>query len=193
MEKKRLINIIILTVLIVGVVGITVVFAAIQSTLNITGTATMQTASWEVKFENLSAPQLTGAASVTTAPTLSNTSIGTFDVVVTKPGDSITYTFDVTNTGDLDGKIGTFVKAASPTCTGVSATLAEADAALVCAALTYTLKYTLGGATVAQGDTLALGTTKNMTLTLSYGGDSLPSDDVNITGLDITMIYVEDN
>lgn len=193
MEKKRLINLIVLVGLIIGVVGITVVFAAIQSTLNITGTAVMQTASWEVKFANLSEPILTGSASVTTPPTLSNTSIGTFNAIITKPGDSVAYTFDVTNTGSINAVIGTYVKAATPTCTGVSATLAVEDAAIVCGALTYTLKYTTGGVAVAQNDTLTAGQTKNMTLTLSYGGESLPSDDVNITDLNITMIYVEDN
>ena len=93
----------------------------------------------------------------------------------------------------MDAKIGTFTKAASPTCTGLSVTQAAADAATVCGGLTYTLKYTTGGATVAANDTLAASETKNMTLTLSYTGADLPSDDVNITGLNISMIYIENN
>lgn len=193
MTKRRSINILVLGALVLGAVAITVAFAAIQTTLQIQGTATMNTATWDVKFQNLSAPTLTGAASVGTAPTLASTLIGTYAVVVTKPGDSITYTFDVTNTGSLDAIIGTYTKAATPTCTGVSATEAAADAALVCAGLTYTLKYTSGGANVALNDTLAAGQTKNLTLKLSYDGASLPTDDVNITGLDISMVYVEDN
>lgn len=193
MEKKRTIRMLILGALVVGVMGATIAYSAIQSTLEIKGTATMQTATWSVAFSNLSAPTLLGDASVTTAPTLGDALIGTFSVIVTKPGDSVSYTFDVENAGDLDGKIGTFTKAASPTCTGVSATNAEADATLVCSNLTYTLTYTSGGAAVAQNDLLGSGQTRNMTLTLSYGGSSLPTDDVNITGLDITMIYVEDN
>ena len=191
MEKKRLMNLIILAGLIVVIAGITIGYAAIQSTLEIRGTATMNTAVWNVKFANLSSVQLAGDASVTTAPTLTDTSIGTFSVVLTQPGDSVSYTFDVTNTGTLDAKIGTFTKAASPTCTGLSGTQAEADAALVCGGLTYTLKYTAGGTNVAANDTLNAGETKNMTLTLSYSGENLPSDDVNITGLGIDLIYVQ--
>lgn len=193
MEKRRVINILILAGLMVVIIGITVAFAAIQTTLQINGTATMNPATWDVKFANLSAPQLVGDATVETAPTLTSTSIGTYSVVITKPGDSIVYTFDVTNAGTLDAKIGTFTKAVTPTCTGLSVTQAEADATTVCSGLTYTLTYTSGGAAVAADDTLAASATKNMTLTLSYTGGDLPSDDVDITGLDISMIYVEDN
>lgn len=193
MEKKRSIRVISLLVLILGVMGITVAFSALQTTLEIKGTASMTTATWNVKFANLGTVSLTGDASVTTAPTLIDTLIGNYSVVITKPGDSITYTFDVTNVGTLDAKIGTYAKAASPTCTGTSATEAEADATLVCSNLTYTLTYTVGGATVAQNDTITAGETKNMTLTLSYGGSSLPTDDVNITGLDISMVFVENS
>lgn len=194
MEKSRTTNLLILTALLLSVVGITVGYAALQTTLDIQGTATMQTATWDIAFDNLSAPQFTGAASEVTAPTLSDTLVGTYDVIVTKPGDSITYTFDVTNSGDLDAIIGTFTKAANPTCTGVSVVPGQAviDAALVCANLTYTLTYTVGGATVNVGDTLTAGQTKNLTLALAYGGSSLPTDDVNITGLNISMIYIED-
>lgn len=190
MEKKRLINLLVLAGLVFGIIGITVAFAAIQTTLQITGTATMNTATWGVKFENLSSPTLGGDASVTTAPTLADTSIGTFAVEITNSGDSVAYTFDVTNTGSLDAKIGTFTKAASPTCTGTSVTQAEADATTVCSNLTYTLTYTSGGSAVAANDTLASGETKNMTLTLSYSG-GITDDDVNITGLGITIIYIE--
>lgn len=192
MEKRRLVNLLVLAGLIVVIAGITIGYAAIQTTLEISGTATMNTATWGVKFANLSAPQLTGDASVTTAPTLEDTTLGTFAVVITKPGDSITYTFNVTNTGSLDAIIGTFTKALTPTCEGLSVTQAAADATTVCSGLTYTLKYTSGGANVAENDTLAAGQTKNLTLTLSYSG-GLTEDDVNITGLGITIIYVEDN
>lgn len=194
MEKNRTTNLLILTALIMAVAGITIGYAALQTTFDIQGTATMQTATWDIAFENLSAPVLTGAASEATAPTLSDTLIGTYSVLVTKPGDSVTYTFDVTNDGDLDAQIGTFTKAANPTCTGVAGVPAQAtaDAALVCANLTYTLTYTVGGAVVNVGDTLTAGQTKNLTLALSYSGSSLPTDDVNITGLNISMIYIED-
>jgi hypothetical protein len=190
--RKKSINILVLSSLILGAIGITVAFAAIQTTLNIQGTATINTATWDVKFQNLSAPVLTGNASVTTAPTLINTLIGTYAVQLTKPGDSVAYTFDVTNTGSLDALIGTYAKASSPSCTGTGAN-AVADASLVCGNLTYTLKYTSGGTNVAQSDTLAAGQTKNLTLKLSYDGGNLPTDDVNITDLDISIVYVEDN
>ena len=192
LKKGKFVNIFGMIALILGALGITVAFAAIQTTLQISGTATMNTATWDVKFQNLSAPTLTGNASVTTAQTLTSTVIGTYAVELTKPGDSVTYTFDVTNSGSLPAVIGTYTKAATPTCTGTGGN-AVADAALICADLTYTLTYTSGGAAVAQGDTLAASQTKNLTLKISYDGEDLPTDDVNITDMGITIVYVEDN
>ena len=57
--------------------------------------------------------------------------------------------------------------------------------------LTYTLTYTDGGQTVSQGDVLNNGETKNMTLKLAYDSDKLPSDDVTISDLGITLNYVQ--
>lgn len=189
MEKQRQVKGIAILALCVAVLGLSVAFAAMSTTLSINGTATMNTASWSIKFMNLSEATVTGSASVVTAPVLSDTHIGDYEIVLTKPGDSVTYTFDVKNTGTIDAVMSTFTKGTSPVCTGVSQTSATEDANTVCNNLTYTLTYTSDGSAVKANDTLAIGETKNMTLKISYTGNDLPSDDVNISGLDITMIY----
>lgn len=189
MEKQRNSKRIAIIVLCVAVLGLTVAFAAMSTQLTIGGTAKMDTARWSIKFANLNLESKTGNASVVKAPDLTDTHIGDYEVTLTKPGDSVVYTFDVVNSGDINAILGTFTKQATPTCTGVSATSATADAGIVCGNLTYSLTYTDTGAAVTEGDTLDGGATKNMTLTISYDGNTLPKDDVTITGLDITMIY----
>ena len=193
MEKGRKTKAVAIVALIVAVLGLTVAFAALSTTLTINGTAEVNTATWDIHFENLSSAVTTGDATETTAPTIQvgadskpNTKIGDFKVQLTKPGDSVTYTFDVKNTGTIDATLGTLT-IGTPVCT--SNTSVDEDETIVCDNLTYELTYTDGGTPVAQNDTLNKGETKNLTLKLAFDGDELPTDDVSITGLDVTMIY----
>jgi len=193
MEKNRNMWLAIIMIGLVAIVGTSVAFASLSTQLNITGTGEVNPANWSIKFQNLSSPTIVGGATVVTAPTLSDTTVGTFHVKLTAPGDSVTYTFDVTNNGDLDAEIGTFTKAAIPTCTGTG-TSATADEALVCNNLVYTLTYTTGGTAVGVGDTLTHGQTKNLTLKIEYPSTvaSLPANTVTISNLAITIIYNQD-
>ena len=192
MEKERKIKVLSIVTLLVAVLGLTVAFAALSETLTINGSATVNTASWDIHFKNLSSPTLTGDAAVTTAPTIDSkgTTIGTYALKLTKPGDSVKYTFDVENSGTINAKITDLVKADTPTCTGTGDT-ATADAKTICDGLTYSLTYTNGGAAVKKDDTLNVNETKNLTLELSYESDSLPANDVEISNLGITVTYAQ--
>jgi|SRR5574344_1524167 hypothetical protein len=189
MGKEKFTRVIALVALAFAVIGVSVAFAAMSQTLTINGTATVSPA-FSVKFANLSAPVLVGTASVTTAPTLTATHIGNYAVKLTQKNDSVTYTFDIKNTGTINATLSTLTKA-TPTCTGTATdtTQAASDATTVCSNLTYTLTYTTGGAAVQANDTLDANTTKNVTLKISYNSDTLPIDDVNVTNLDITLVY----
>ncbi len=196
MERERKIKTLSLVALIVAVLGLTVAFAALSQTLTINGTANVDSATWDIHFENLSAGITSGDASVTTEAIIKDsadgkqsTVIGDYDVVLTKPGDGITYTFDVTNAGTIDASLETLTKNIKPVCTSNSNV--DADATTVCNGLTYTLTYTDTGAVVSQGDNLDKGITKNLTLKLQYDSNEVPSDDVTISGLGITLKYVQ--
>ena len=203
MEKQRGIRTLSIVALFVAVIGLSVAFAAMSRTLQINGTATMDTAKWDIHFKDLTPVVKTGAAVEETAPTINteDTVIGDYKVTLTKPGDSVTYNFKVTNEGTINAKIGTFTKSA-PVCNPATAvkecdaTATEEDAAFVCGNLTYTLTYKDTGAAVAADDTLAAGETKDLVLKLIYNDEAttLPTanTDVEITGLDITMVYVQD-
>ena len=195
MEKQRNTKILSIVALLVAVVGLTVAFAAMSRTLTINGTATMQTATWDIHFENLTEAKTGKAVINTSAQIVENngvamSKIGDYQVTLTRPGDSVTYTFDVVNAGDINATLGSLTKTA-PICTSAAAAPVEADATLVCGNLTYTLTYTNGGAEVKATDTLNGGETKNLTLKLEYNStaETLPTNDVNITGLGIEMLY----
>lgn len=193
-----------------SLVGGLVAYAAVSSQLPINGSAEFQPESWEVKFKasSLSTPTLangglTGSATIATAPTLSDTSISNFKILLKMPGDSGKYTFYVENTGALDAVLSTYVST-SPVCTGSGATKVV-DETLVCGAdLSYTFKYIGGdlstnnltnGQEVAQNDILKAGTEVQLELKLEYSNAATnnPVGPVTIDGLNKTLIYTVSN
>ena len=188
MESERKTRTIAIIALLFAIIAVSIGYAATSTTLRINGSATMDTAKWRVRFKNLSDPVITGNAGIITVPTLSDTVIETYKVRLTNAGDSVTYTFDVTNeSNDMNAIIGTFAKN-TPTCIG-SGENATDDASMVCSNLVYELKYTDTNEPVKKYDILNAGETKNLTLTIGYSGSTLPTNDVEINNLDIVIIY----
>lgn len=192
MEKERKIKTLSVIALVVAVLGLTVAFAALSTTLTINGTATLDAATWDIHFENAETTTMTktGGATVEHEPTLEGTMIKDWNVVLTKPGDSVTYEFKVKNNGTIDAKIGTLTKN-NLQCSSLSNV--DGDADIACKNLTYELKYKNGGEVKAE-DKLPKGETKELVLTLAYKqeAEDIPSDDVSISNLDIAIIYVQD-
>ena len=194
-NKNRGLKIGVIAALVISVVAIGIGFATFTETLRIEGSATVQTSTWKVKFTNLSAPTLLGTATVVTAPTINtnDTTISTYDVKLSKPGDSVSYTFDVVNTGTYNAKL-TSITIPTPTCTGKAETeSATTDAANVCKHLTYTLTYA-DGTSLAENDALEASTgVAHMKLTLTYTSHDvaaeLPKADVTISNLGISLVY----
>ena len=137
-NNGREMKILVVAALIISIVAIGIGFAAFSQNLTINGSASVQTSSWKVKFSDLSSATLTGTAAEVTKPTLSDTTIETYNVTFKTPGDSVSYKIKVSNTGSYNAKI-TTATIPVPTCTGKSGeTTAEADAGKVCDKLTYT-------------------------------------------------------
>ena len=109
MEKTRKIKIISLCALLVAVLGLTVAFASLSQTLTINGSAAVNAASWDIHFEKTSGKEteVKGAATFT-EPTLSGTTIENFSATLTKPGDSVTYYFDIVNNGTVDAVVSSY-------------------------------------------------------------------------------------
>ena len=183
MEKNREVKVIAVVALLVAVVGLSVAYAALSTTLEITGQATINSASWNVQFvEGTGTP--VGGASATT-PTVTSTSISNLNVTLTKPGDSYTYTFSIQNTGSINAKLGT-VNIGTISCTSENSDEANAT----CQDLTYSVSYA-DGTPFTVGDALDSQATKQAKLTISYNADAdtVPAQPVTVTGLTATLIY----
>lgn len=183
MDKNREVKIIAVVALLVAVVGLSVAYAALSTTLEISGTATVNAASWDVAFVKGSATT-TGDA-VFTEPTVSSTSISNYSVKLTKPGDSVTYTFKITNSGSIDATLGT-VNIGTMSCSGTD----SAEATTTCNNLTYSVTYSDGTA-FRVGDSLTAGTTKEAKITVTFNSSAttVPSNAITVSGLDVTLIY----
>ncbi len=187
---------VLLGVLAIGLIGITVAYAALTQQLKIEGTAKVASSKWDVHFGTVSVGNAQGYATAGTLAKTGETTIAGDIGTLKAPGDSITYTFDIENAGDINAIIDTVTGGQSFTCT--SATKSVADA--VCKDLTYSIKYTDGNATIAKGDKLAKATNsstptkKNVTLTLTYKSTAttVASEDVTVTADPMTITYVQD-
>lgn len=202
MEKERKIKTLSLVALVVAVLGLTVAFAALNAKLTIEGTASVSKASWDVHFANLSEPTKTGATIVATEDgkgiQADTTKIVLPTLTFTKPGDTVTYTFDVVNGGTIDAKVDV-----EPLCTR-TVTATATDAALNAADKkmvedNFTCELTYADGTKIQKDIDELlnkntnKNTKQMKLTVGYPttATEIPSNDVNISGITVTMTYAQ--
>ena len=182
----------------------TVIAIAFTEQLTITGSATARAAVWKIRFGSLGGePILTGSAKEITAPVIdeNGTSIKTFSFEFDGINDSIAYSFWVANEGDLDAKIQS-IEFSKPTCTesdGLNKRGGGMDATLTCGNLNYNLQYENSAASrpeenrVEVGDDLKAHESRKMVFTFSYDARnaSEPYDDVRVSGVDLTITYVQ--
>ena len=182
--KKHSKNLLLL-VLVIGLGTMTIAYAALSTSLRIKTSATIANSKWDIHFENLT--RVTNSSSntgtVITEPSIQNgaTQITGLVADLKKPGDSVSYTFDIVNAGDINAKI-TAVTIATPNCGSNTS---------ACSKMEYDVKYTTSGVKPAVGNTLNKKTRINATLTVKYK-DNTPltdSNDVSISGLDVTILY----
>ena len=90
-------------------IGFCIGYAALNTTLTINGTSTIEKNTWDVHFENLKVKE--GSIEAIVEPTLSSgTIISNFQLSLNKPGDFYEFTIDVVNDGTLDAMISSIEK-----------------------------------------------------------------------------------
>lgn len=159
--------------------SVTVGYAALSTTLSITGKGTLSKNSWDIHFENLVIVD-NGASVVTTAPTIDSTKTKvSFNITLSKPGDSYEFTVDAVNKGTIDAML-----------SGFSATSLTTNQQKY---LTYTVTYS-DGATISTKDYLKKGTSETIRVRVRFRDDlsatDLPSsaETLNLTA---TFVYVQ--
>lgn len=108
MEKERKIKIISLCALLVAVLGLTIAFASLSQTLIINGSATVDSALWDIHFEKLEDDIYSFGDASFTEPVFSGTTISNFNVSVSKPDDGVQMDFKIVNDGTINAKIESF-------------------------------------------------------------------------------------
>ena len=205
---------VLLGVLVVGLVSMTVAYAALTQTLNINGSATVQNiaSSWKVRFRALDTAKdgstyqpitTTGYATMAQDAALSFTSdstIVTLPMVTLKaPGDKVEYVWVVENTGDINAVLtgktditlgkATWANDETLDATGKAALINDIDVKFT---------YADGTAITANTDKLAKTTGKKLLkVTVEYKKtgetQTLPSKDVTFNNITAALTYGQDN
>ena len=188
-NQKQLLTIVGAVVLLI--VGISVVYAALSSTLSITtGSVTQSEMSWNVAFQTGTVNATPGGTSETGrvcgAATVTADTVTVANTTLSKPEDSCTYALTVKNTGSLDATLATItpVHPGSTSCT-------NSGASMVCGNITYKLTTDAAGTTLlTTGGTLAkTNGTLPVYLVIKYTGATTNTSEVVQTAGGFTLVY----
>lgn len=182
-------KIIVIIALILGIIGLSIAFAAMSSTLKINTSSSYGGHEWSINFANNDYGSTTGSA-IAGSIYLKSTSIVIMNAKLNKPGDSVTYTFDVVNNGIIDAELSSITNL-SPIFTG-SGNDKVNDENIIKNNYIYSLTYE-DGSKINIKDELKVGEKVRMKLTMAYKGDVLdtPSNPVTITNTGTTLLYVQ--
>ena len=177
MKKKKNSSFVVIALLLI--VTISIGYAALSTTLNINGTSTIKTQTWDVHFANVKATTTTGAT-VTKAPTITEgkTTEVTYNVALNQPGSVYEFTVDVVNGGTIAAKT-----SAIPTLGGNTQPTI----------FNYTVTWS-DGSPITANTALAAGDTKTAKVRVEYKKDitaaQLPSADTALS-LTCSIPYVQ--
>ena len=166
-----------------SVIALTIAYAALRTSLTIEGTATVD-GKWQVGFENLSSPTITGISFEDIKEAKLSATMFNLTVELGKPHDSVTYTFDVVNNGNIDARI---ISVTTPT-------IETLEANDLSYSFTYFDKTDANGniieTPIVVGDTLMVGEKRKLKLSIKYNEiDSLNQPNPIQLNLDSSIVY----
>ena len=166
-EEDMKIKKIIIGVLCLVVCIMAVGFAAFSTTLNINGTASIES-NWSIEFTSIQEVSKSSGVTINNAPTASGTT-ATFDVDLEKPGDAIEYQITVWNQGTLDAII-----------SDINASETGSDA----------IKFEISN--IKVGDKLAKKTSTTFNIKISYDDSITSQPEITNNKLTVNITYVQD-
>lgn len=162
----------------VFVMMITIVYAALNTTLKILGSAEVSSADWNVYFDNIKVN--TGSVSAIKSPSVSNFKTVDFDVELNKPGDYYKFNVDIVNGGSVDAMIESIVK--SPELTSEQAKYIK-----------YEIEY-IDGNLFNSKQLLSAGESRTISVLVSFRTD-ISSVDLPVSKVDLdlsfTLVYTQ--
>lgn len=193
MEKGKNVSYIIIGILLAAVVGLSIAYAALSTSLNINfGTVTQSQQSWNVAFETNSslAATVSGTSDTGRLCGTANVTADTAEISATqlsKPDDKCVWALNILNTGSIDANLQT-ITPTNPTGTGVSCT--NNGASMTCGNITYKLTTDAAGTTLLTTNT-TLASTDNLPVYLvaTYSGTELNNSNVVQTGAAFTLNF----
>ena len=154
MKNKKKNRIMLLLILILGV---TIGFALLSTTLFINGTASIKSNTWNIHWENVQVKSGSVSASIPTIDSAQTTV--TYSIVLNIPGDYYEFTVDAVNSGTIDGMI-----------ESITSKLNGATITTLPDYLEYTVSYS-DGEPLAINQLLAAGTTEKYRVRIEYRTD----------------------
>ena len=185
---------ILIGVLLVGIISMTIVYAALSQQLNISGSAKVQSKSqsWNIHFQHITntanevqVEQYATVQSSSISLTDTNTTATLPTVTFKAPGDKVTYLFDVINEGDITGYINVINDISIPDVSG---------AETYKAAIIKTFTYADNDAEIRVNDSIAKNEVKHLKVILQLSSDleTLPNAEVTFSNITASLVYGQD-
>ena len=95
-------------IIMIGLIGLTIGYAALSSTLNINGKSNISKNTWDVYFDNVVVKD--DSVEAVKIPTVTDKTTVDFEVALNLPGDFYEFTVDVVNDGTIDAMIESIMK-----------------------------------------------------------------------------------
>ena len=153
------------------IIGLSIGFAYLSTSLNVLGTTTVSRASWDVHFENV---QVSEGSVYAEEPEIDeNETTVSYNVHLDLPGDFYEFTVDAVNDGTIDAMIETFSN------TEISSRVAQY--------LTYSVTYSDGGE-IAQKDVLDAKSSTTYKIRVEYLKD-IDASDLDENGVDLELSF----
>ncbi len=209
MNESKSYKIIAIVALLLGIVGVTLGYAAFSSTLTISSSAEVKPdpSTFNVDFSSSNSaveanpivPTLSAQVTNFTATnaTIDNTSdptISNLKATFTEPGQSVSYTFYAYNAGEYIAYLNSIIFQGSKTCTGKTGTT-QALVDTACTGIDLSIKVGNEAVTSASvssltGHSLGINGAEEITVTISYAAGSGRADgDFDVTLPDIVLTY----